>query len=323
MGHRSTAVPNHCRALSAAVRQPCSSRALGLAGVCLILAAAGCTAIDSSTRQSGQIDKSESTSQTSPAGQSDENSRAPGLRAVTSAQATVAAAQPDSDSTPLPLSLERPLIEPLQAPLSVQEQMTLANKGAQIVDEELPPVVLMTSGAVENGVEIIPAPRAQTVTPQSESMAPTGSAIGAAADPDSDDDGIADNLDLCAGTTAGLAVSDRGCLIPVGTFDALGFEPERAVVTDTGRQLLDELALSLNSDSGGRVVVVTYPETDTDDAQMALLLAKRRTLAVVRYLIQQSVDSARIVPRALEQQDVITDEGSNRVSLVEFKTLAE
>ncbi len=301
-----------------------------MAGVCLVLAAAGCTAIDSSARQTGQADQSEPANAGLPGDQSNDNSRAPAVTAVASAQATVTGTQDNPDASPGRQSLERPLIEPLRAPLSAEEQLALANKGGEIVDEELPPVVLMTTGAVENGVEIMPTPRVRTVTTPSQSTAVTNDANAiepvsvAVPEPDSDDDGVTDNLDRCAGTTAGLAVSDTGCLIPVGTFDALGFEPKRAVVDSTGQRLLDELALSLNNDIGGRVVVVTYPETNTEeDIEMSLLLAKRRTLAVVRYLIEQSVDSARIVPRALERQDVAADQGPDRASLVEFKTLAE
>ncbi len=232
----------------------------------------------------------------------------------------------------------RPLIEPLKAPLSAEQQLAINTDNRQVTVSDVPAVVLMANGNIENGVEtyavrrvpspepVTPAPvRPEPVTPDTGEEPVTETEIESdvtpVADADSDGDGIGDSSDLCAATSTGLRVSANGCLIPVGTFDALGFVTGRAILDADGRRLLDELAQALNRDPTGRVAVVTHPEQTSGDAAAALLLAKRRTLAVVRYLIERSVESSRIVPTALETQELTGADLIDRVSMVEFRTL--
>jgi len=113
--------------------------------------------------------------------------------------------------------------------------------------------------------------------------------------PDADADGIADRVDRCAGSTAGSLVDSTGCEIVTGAVEGLKFAPNETTLSVDSRVVLSKLV-----DVFARYPDVMFSvEGHTDNRGSAaanLELSKQRVLAVVRYMVSNGIDPARLKP---------------------------
>lgn len=112
---------------------------------------------------------------------------------------------------------------------------------------------------------------------------------------DSDNDTVADVIDVCPSTKAGNPVGNDGCSLFSGSIDAVDFKPGDHRLDATSRDSLAQLITLLNS----HPEVVLQLEGHTDNrgaARKNLALSKRRVMAVVRYMVANGVDGNRLKP---------------------------
>lgn len=116
---------------------------------------------------------------------------------------------------------------------------------------------------------------------------------------DSDRDGTPDYKDLCPGTPLGVIVDSDGC--PLGgenilSLTGVNFAFDKAVLTPEAEMTLDE-AVALMQETDEVLEVRVEGHTDSvGSEQYNMDLSQRRAEAVVQYLVDNGVNSARLVP---------------------------
>jgi len=135
----------------------------------------------------------------------------------------------------------------------------------------------LTTGEVVAGIEL-----PETVSQESEVS-------------DADADGIADGVDRCASTPASSLVDETGCEIDTGAIEGLEFAPNETTLSVNSRVVLGELvnAFARYPD----VILAVEGHTDNRGPAAANLeLSKQRVLSVVRYMVSNGIDPARLKP---------------------------
>lgn len=114
-------------------------------------------------------------------------------------------------------------------------------------------------------------------------------------DVDSDGDSVADTDDLCADTEARTMVDSTGCEVAMGVVDGLNFGPNETSLSDGANAALDRYVDAMKRYPD----VVISVEAHTDNRGPAagnLELSKERVLSVVRYMVSNGINPARIKP---------------------------
>jgi len=115
--------------------------------------------------------------------------------------------------------------------------------------------------------------------------------------PDSDEDGIDDASDNCPGSQAGEPVLANGCSMFGESVPGLTFFPDTDRLTKSAEQVLDTVAQAMLDDASVGVTVAAHTRPSTD-ANVAMFLTRRRTIAIIRYLSEQGIDATRLRPEA-------------------------
>lgn len=115
--------------------------------------------------------------------------------------------------------------------------------------------------------------------------------------PDSDEDGIDDASDNCPGSQAGEPVLANGCSMFGESVPGLTFFPDTDRLTKSAEQVLDTVAQAMSDDASVGVTVAAHTRPSTD-ANVAMFLTRRRTIAIIRYLSEQGIDATRLRPEA-------------------------
>jgi len=118
-----------------------------------------------------------------------------------------------------------------------------------------------------------------------------------AATGDADNDGVEDALDKCPGTNDRLPALANGCSLFEDSVPGLTFVPDTDRLTKSGEQALDTVAEGLAKESDLRVTVAVHT-APADDANEAMFLTRRRTIAIIRYLSNKGIDATRLRPEA-------------------------
>ncbi|MFK7996696.1 MAG: OmpA family protein [Granulosicoccus sp.] len=120
-------------------------------------------------------------------------------------------------------------------------------------------------------------------------------AVALAANADRDGDSVPDIVDDCADTASRVLVDEAGCEIVMGPINGLNFEPSMVQLPEGAATVLDRYVDAMKRYPD----VVVSVEGHTDNRGPAagnLELSKERVLAVVRYLVSNGVNPARIKP---------------------------
>lgn len=114
---------------------------------------------------------------------------------------------------------------------------------------------------------------------------------------DSDADGVADPVDLCADTVSGRPVDNTGCDVFDGVIEGVNFKSGSDALTAEAQSVLDSIAGTLRDYPD--VVISIEAHTDNQgSASSNLELSKKRALSVARYLVTQGVSGQRLRPKA-------------------------
>lgn len=124
---------------------------------------------------------------------------------------------------------------------------------------------------------------------------------------DSDNDKIADLIDICPGTNPNVPVGVDGCSLFSGSIDAVDFDPGDHQLNSGSRISLATLVELLNTHPD----VVLQLEGHTDNRGAArdnLALSKRRVMSVVKYMVANGIDGNRLKPLGFgENRPVMTN----------------
>lgn len=145
---------------------------------------------------------------------------------------------------------------------------------------------------------------------------------------DTDGDGIADGIDLCPGTPAGVIVDQNGCPSNQSyILKGVNFENDSAVLLlDGTKQILDEVAATLNAAGNETVKAEIIGHTDSNGSTAHnQKLSEARAQSVRQYLIGKGVSAERLTAYGKGDTQPIasneTAEGLARNRRVEFKII--
>jgi len=126
--------------------------------------------------------------------------------------------------------------------------------------------------------------------------------------------------DRCTGSSERLNTDKNGCSSIAGYLDTVQFESGSAVLTLDAKTTLNEVTDYLMDNPDLRFSVQTVPAANAD-ADFSRFLAKRRTLAVIRYLIARDIAGSRLKAAISGASAAPVEKRDNSRSWVVFRPL--
>ena len=172
-------------------------------------------------------------------------------------------------------------------------------------DGEFKGLILGMGGTFGGGGPVRVAESAPPEPPQQVAAVTPQPAPAAPPEPgDGDGDGIADNLDRCPSTAAGVTVDARGC--GFNTTLAVNFATNSAELTPESSQELDRLVEVMKNTSHVAGYIEGYTDS-TGSAEYNAQLSKKRAEAVADYLISHGISQDRVIPRGYGERNPVAD----------------
>jgi OmpA-OmpF porin, OOP family len=145
-----------------------------------------------------------------------------------------------------------------------------------------------------------PPPPPPPPPPPVSQAAPAVAAVPATP-PDSDHDGVPDNIDQCPNTPPGVQVDAVGCPLKGSiTLEGVNFEHDSAALTVASHPSLDSIADGLKKHPRLRVEIQGHTDS-TGSPPYNLKLSQRRADSVRDYLINAGVSSDQLVTKGYGQ----------------------
>ena len=146
-----------------------------------------------------------------------------------------------------------------------------------------------------------PAPPPPPPPPPPVSQAAPAPAAAPATPPDSDHDGVPDNIDKCPDTPAGVQVDAQGCPLKGSiTLEGVNFEHNSAALTVASHAPLDSIADGLKKHPRLKVEIQGHTDS-TGSPPYNLKLSQRRADSVRDYLVSSGVSSEQLVTKGYGQ----------------------
>ncbi len=140
-------------------------------------------------------------------------------------------------------------------------------------------------------------PDADEARADGESGADDTGTTPAPANGDRDADGVIDSQNDCPNAGANTSVDSEGCLLFEGTVVGIMFADLSDQLEPSSDTVLQQVLARLEEDDSRRLTVASHV-FDFDDAEANLLLSRRRTLSVIRWLTERGISVSRIRPEA-------------------------
>ncbi len=148
-----------------------------------------------------------------------------------------------------------------------------------------------------------PPPAPPPPPPAQTSPAPPPPPV--AAIPDSDGDGVPDNIDRCPNTPHGVAVDKFGCPLKSSiVLEGVTFETNSAVLTADSRPVLNEVADGIAKHPRLRIELQGYTDATGSD-KYNLTLSDKRANAVREYLVSQGVKPEQLTAKGYGKADPV------------------
>jgi len=145
-----------------------------------------------------------------------------------------------------------------------------------------------------------PAPPPPPPPPPVSQGAPEPAAVPTTP-PDSDHDGVTDNIDKCPDTPAGVQVDAVGCPLKGSiTLEGVNFEYNSAALTAASRQPLDAIADGMKKHPRLKVEIQGHTDS-TGSPAYNLKLSQRRADSVRDYLVNNGVNADQLVTKGYGQ----------------------
>ncbi|MEO3355963.1 OmpA family protein [Acinetobacter haemolyticus] len=102
------------------------------------------------------------------------------------------------------------------------------------------------------------------------------------------------------------------------------FESGSAILTETGKRILDEMAVALNKVGGKQVKIIGHTDS-SGDASRNVILSKERAVAVQDYLVSKNIATDRLSTEGKGSSEPIADnttaDGRRKNRRIEFEVL--
>ena len=123
--------------------------------------------------------------------------------------------------------------------------------------------------------------------------------------PDSDGDGVPDNIDRCPNTPHGVAVDKFGCPLKSSiVLEGVTFETNSAVLTGDSKPVLNDVADGLSKHPRLKVELQGYTDSTGPD-KYNIVLSGKRANSVREYLISQNVKPEQLTAKGFGKADPV------------------
>lgn len=143
---------------------------------------------------------------------------------------------------------------------------------------------------------------------------------------DLDGDGVADEIDNCQQTAQGSVVDDVGCELFNGPIADLEFPPGEHRLNLNARAALDKLVTDLKANPDVNISLGGHTD-NRGSAAANLELSKLRVMSVVRYIVSEGIEGARLKPYGYgESRPIVsnaTSEGRVQNRRIEVSVIAQ
>ena len=217
----------------------------------------------------------------------------------------------------------------LKARLESRESTLLDTE--KMLDDVIAERDRLQADLTERGRELTQAQAAMTAA-QSEMATGEAVEVGAVevaalqiANPDADEDGVPDSVDLCLETQQGIAVESTGCAAGAAiSLEGVNFRYNSHELTDDAQRILDRVADTLSRHSDLRLQVAGHTDSQ-GDAAYNQWLSLQRAQTVRDYLVAQGVNPDHIGAAGYGGEQPIADnttkEGLRMNRRVELRNL--
>jgi outer membrane protein OmpA-like peptidoglycan-associated protein len=150
-----------------------------------------------------------------------------------------------------------------------------------------------------------PAPPPPPPPPAAAQAAPPPPPVVAATPPDSDHDGVPDNIDQCPNTPPGVQVDAVGCPLKGSiTLEGVNFEHNSAALTVASHPALDAIADGLKKHQRLRIEIQGHTDS-TGTPPYNMKLSQQRAESVRSYLLDQGANGDQLVAKGYGQTQPI------------------
>lgn len=228
----------------------------------------------------------------------------------------VAMAESNAAAEETPVSpVRKPEIEVVveSEPLPITSRAKAVAKNPQPEPKVETPVVVAAEEAVsEEEVVVEEAPSERQIDPE-----PAVSVAQATPSAETSDVEL-----MCTEVISGVTIGTDACAILNRSVEGLGFAPGSAELTDSAKTVLDSVAEVLRKKTNLTVSVATF-SNDLEDTALGELLARRRTLAVIRHIISNGVEGVRVRPHQSTAASENEDDAQSSDYLVVLRSVAQ
>ena len=155
------------------------------------------------------------------------------------------------------------------------------------------------------GVKAAPPPPPPPPPPAPAQTAPAPPPPPVTTIPDSDGDGVPDNIDRCPNTPHGVAVDRFGCPLKSSiVLEGVTFETNSAILTADSRAPLNEVADGLTKHPRLKVELQGYTDSTGSD-KYNVILSDKRANSVREYLISQNVQPEQLSAKGFGKADPV------------------
>lgn len=204
----------------------------------------------------------------------------------------------DTLSVPEPIVAPGALEEIGSPAIAAVEQPEIVNETVLLPNTRRDQQLALSTAVPETGLIIDPQPAGNSVSQLKPLILKPIVQPPVQARPTPGVVGTVDAKARCGVVPDGIPVSAiDGCALFGGPVPSLTFKPQTDELTANGQEVLTEMAQLLNTEIEMELTVASHTET-SDDPRAAMLLSRKRTLSIIRYLAEKGIDASRLKPEA-------------------------
>ena len=126
---------------------------------------------------------------------------------------------------------------------------------------------------------------------------------------DSDNDGVADYKDQCPNSAAGAVVNELGCASPL-VLEGVTFHTNSAELTEEAKAILSPIAMAHHTHHGDVDLLISGHTDSQGSAAYNQSLSQKRAEAVVAFMVEHGCNAAKLTAAGHGESQAIADNGT-------------
>jgi len=127
---------------------------------------------------------------------------------------------------------------------------------------------------------------------------------------DSDNDGVADYKDQCLNSAPGAVVNELGCAAAL-VLEGVNFHTNSAVLTDAAKAILAPIAMSHHKHHANVNLLISGHTDSQGSSAYNKVLSQQRAEAVIAYMVGHGCDAAKLTAVGFGEENAIADNATS------------